>query len=597
MALRMGGGPPAVVRVGGSLVSKVMLGTTEVYASAATTPVWNGLPRLSVSGNRIVTPDGQTVLLRGANFMRDEYDPGRNTGFEQGAIPHMAADWKGNVVMRGFATLDFVNNTGGYRDRIDSIVAYCKSAGCYLVLAARSQRRDGVGDPYDQFQGIPPVQAEDGLAAAALRYKAETHVMFASQVEANNSGGYQPTWLDVRDYTERCIDKIRAQGHPDVLVMSTGTNFGRGINGAVANPIRRGNVVYKSHYYPEDRDPASDITTWFGGAVDAGLPVFIGELGEGGVQTLLGYCDSKGLGYAAWVFEAYAPPTLISTDAGPYTPTAYGAVVRTNMRLTPPIPAPLGGSVVVSVPGAPTGIVATASNLAASVAFTAPASNGGAAVVEYRVSRANGAMTAVLGGTSPIVVGGLTNGTAYTFTVAARNAAGWGAESAVSNSVTPATTTQRLNETFGVGVGGFLAEPSTIGGVSVVNATSLRRDTTRDAGGALAWTVGQAGPSRVRAPNVGGFTPGTTAPCVVRVSHSASGGQLFNLQGYEEDAAGGYMGFLFSSSVIVAEGAAFVQIAQTFTAATTGTSRFRLLIEAENLPAGAVVYVADVTVT
>ena len=90
----------------------------------------------------------------------------------------------------------------------------------------------------------------------------------------------------------------------------------------------------------------------------------------------------------------------------------------------------------VSVPGAPTGVSATAGNGSASVSFTAPASNGGASITGYTVTSSPGGITAT-GSSSPITVSGLTNGTAYTFTVTATNSAGTGATSAVSNSVTP----------------------------------------------------------------------------------------------------------------------------------------------------------------
>lgn len=89
-----------------------------------------------------------------------------------------------------------------------------------------------------------------------------------------------------------------------------------------------------------------------------------------------------------------------------------------------------------AVPGAPTIGVATAGNTQASVAFTTPASNGGSAITSYIVTSSPDNFT-VNGSSSPLVVLGLTNGTAYTFTVKATNAIGTGAASATSNSVTP----------------------------------------------------------------------------------------------------------------------------------------------------------------
>jgi hypothetical protein len=91
-----------------------------------------------------------------------------------------------------------------------------------------------------------------------------------------------------------------------------------------------------------------------------------------------------------------------------------------------------------SVPGAPTIGTATAGNATASVAFTAPASNGGSPITSYTVTSNPGGITAT-GPASPISVTGLTNGTAYTFTVTATNAVGTGAASAPSNAVTPVT--------------------------------------------------------------------------------------------------------------------------------------------------------------
>ncbi|WP_312347100.1 fibronectin type III domain-containing protein [Stenotrophomonas acidaminiphila] len=89
------------------------------------------------------------------------------------------------------------------------------------------------------------------------------------------------------------------------------------------------------------------------------------------------------------------------------------------------------------VPGAPTIGTAVAGDTQASVAFMAPANTGGSPVLGYTVTVSPADVAPVNGAGSPIVVTGLTNGQAYTFTVTADNSAGTGAASAVSNSITP----------------------------------------------------------------------------------------------------------------------------------------------------------------
>jgi hypothetical protein len=91
-------------------------------------------------------------------------------------------------------------------------------------------------------------------------------------------------------------------------------------------------------------------------------------------------------------------------------------------------------------PGAPTKVTAlngAASSNQATISFNAPAANG-SAITGYTVTSKPGAIT-VTGGGSPIVVTGLTNGVAYTFTVEATNSIGTGKPSAPSNSVMPYT--------------------------------------------------------------------------------------------------------------------------------------------------------------
>jgi predicted phage tail protein len=100
-----------------------------------------------------------------------------------------------------------------------------------------------------------------------------------------------------------------------------------------------------------------------------------------------------------------------------------------------------------TVPGAPTNVVATAGNGQASLTWSAPASNGGSAIGNYRVTPFIGstAQAPILTGSAArtFTVTGLINGTSYRFRVAAVNSVGTGANSAASNSITPNSATVR----------------------------------------------------------------------------------------------------------------------------------------------------------
>ncbi|WP_314588066.1 fibronectin type III domain-containing protein [Paenibacillus terrigena] len=89
-----------------------------------------------------------------------------------------------------------------------------------------------------------------------------------------------------------------------------------------------------------------------------------------------------------------------------------------------------------TVPGAPTKVTAVASDGEATIAFTAPVSDGGSPITSYTVVASPGGHIAT-GTGSPIKVTGLTNGTKYTFIVIAMNEMGSSLPSVPSNDVTP----------------------------------------------------------------------------------------------------------------------------------------------------------------
>ncbi|HUR67768.1 MAG TPA: fibronectin type III domain-containing protein [Candidatus Thermoplasmatota archaeon] len=110
----------------------------------------------------------------------------------------------------------------------------------------------------------------------------------------------------------------------------------------------------------------------------------------------------------------------------------------------------------VSVAGAPTGLLATKGNQSVALNWGAPASNGGSAIVDYRIyagttSGATVYLGATGGANTSFIVRSLTNGQLYFFNVTAQTALGQGASSSQA-SATPSTLPYPP-ETFGATAG------------------------------------------------------------------------------------------------------------------------------------------------
>jgi len=96
-----------------------------------------------------------------------------------------------------------------------------------------------------------------------------------------------------------------------------------------------------------------------------------------------------------------------------------------------------------TAPGAPTSVTATSTGATtANVSFTAPASDGGAAITDYEYSINGGAYTSAGTTTSPFTITGLSGRTAYSVTIKARNSIGL---STASSSLSATTTDASLD--------------------------------------------------------------------------------------------------------------------------------------------------------
>jgi Domain of unknown function (DUF4082)/Fibronectin type III domain len=166
--------------------------------------------------------------------------------------------------------------------------------------------------------------------------------------------------------------------------------------------------------------------------------------------TVTPYIAGEGTAAQAPTMVTGSPPAPTASITGLSNGTAYTFTVTAGNAIgtspaslqSPPVtpnppPAP---------PAAPANVTATAGSQSATVNWTAPA-NGGSPITSYTVTPYIGTVAqtpTTVSGSPPATTAnviGLSNGTAYTFTVTATNAIGTGPASAASNSVTPVPPT------------------------------------------------------------------------------------------------------------------------------------------------------------
>ncbi|WP_031087877.1 cellulose binding domain-containing protein, partial [Streptomyces sp. NRRL WC-3549] len=244
--------------------------------------------------------------------------------------------------------------------------------------------------------------------------------------------------------TTAAVQKLRAAGFAHTIMVDA-PNWGQDWEGVMRADARSvydadptGNLIFSIHMYSV-YDTAEKVTDYLNSFVGAGLPLLIGEFGGPADQygdpdedTMMATAEKLRLGYLAWSWSGNTDPVLdLVIDFDPARLSPWGeralhgpnGITETSREATVFGGGQGGGDTQApTAPGTPTASGVTADS--ATLSWTAATDDVG--VTAYDVVRVTGGSETKVASsaTTSASVTGLSAGTAYSFAVYARDAAG-----------------------------------------------------------------------------------------------------------------------------------------------------------------------------
>jgi len=332
----------AAITAAAAASAKVEAERTGIIAKELTMPSIS--KELKVSGNKLVTADGETVWLQGVNVVQLSWSSnGENR------VPwsmHVALnDWNANVirlpVMDSFwfgrgRGAEKENNQEAYRTLVDNAIKLAAAKGAYVVL--------------DLHRFLTPDQScIDFWKDAAERYKNNPAVLF--DVFNEPHGTSWDIWqkggsveMKTKEGTktvegvgmQALVDTIRATGAKNIVVCG-GLEYAFNLSGVLkgyALDDKGGNgIMYATHFYNWHKGWQEHFM-----AVAEKYPVLIGETGADihkmnfipaaaqedpytWAPNAIGFIQKNHLNWTAWSLHTGATPAMLA-DAN-YTPNPF----------------------------------------------------------------------------------------------------------------------------------------------------------------------------------------------------------------------------------------------------------------------------------
>jgi mannan endo-1,4-beta-mannosidase len=394
---------------------------------------------LHVSDGRLLEGNGNDFVMRGVNHAHTWY-PG-----ESDSLSHIKA--------KGANTVRVVLSSGDRWTRNDAsdvanVVSECKRNRLICVLEVHDTTGYG-----EQSGAVSLDRAADyWIGVKSALEGQEDYVVVNIGNEPHGNSGYQSWTAD----TKAAIQKLRGAGFDHALMVDA-PNWGQDWSFTMrdnaasvfaADPDR--NTLFSIHMYGVF-DTAAEVRDYLGRFVDARLPILVGEFGHDhsdgnpDEDAILATAQQLGLGYLGWSWSGNGGGVEYLDMVNGFDPdslTSWGrrifeganGIAATAKEATVYGGGSGGDTTAPTRPGTPAASGVTSTG----VTLTWAASSDDTGVTGYDVVRVSGTSETTVRTTTGTSAGitGLTAGTAYTFAVYARDAAGNRSERSAAVNVT-----------------------------------------------------------------------------------------------------------------------------------------------------------------
>ena len=299
------------------------------------------LPRISVKGNMLLTPEGKQVLFNG--FNTSDPDKLEKSGHLNEAFFAQIKSWGANLVrFPVHPTAWRERGPKAYMELLDKGIKLAEQQGLYVIIDWHSIGNLRTEMFFLDMYDTTLKETYDFWRKMAVRYGNNGTVAFFeffNEPTIINEQLGTCSWEQWREIMEELIVITRANGAKNIPLIA-GFNWGYDLTPVKDQAIRAEGVAYVSHPYPQKREkPWEDKWEKDFGYVADKYPVVLTEIGfcgpddrgahipvisdESYGEAITAYCKKKNMSYVVWVFDAnWAPPMFESWDT--YAPTRQG---------------------------------------------------------------------------------------------------------------------------------------------------------------------------------------------------------------------------------------------------------------------------------